>query len=345
MPAAPPKRTRARQVSRRTSASTGSRSSPDAPPGADGNPNTTPPWVDTNVDVFDQVWAQEIDTLGFRPPKSDGQSDNHGPNNKLDVYLANLGNQGLYGYCTSDDPNLDRPNYRFWNFSAFCVIDEDFAEFPLPGLPSLRVTAAHEFFHASQFAYDIGEDLWLMEGTAVWMEDEVFDGVNDHLQYLGTSQLRRPWIPVDLGASGYRYGAWIFWRFLSERFDTGIVKRVWSLADGAQGARNRHSLRATMSAIKSRGSTFRRAFAEFGAWNVRPSARYDEGGSVRAPSRRAGRIRSRGRTAASGGRTSCSTTSVTARWSSGLAPGCTAAPGSASGSTVRRSGRGPRPRS
>jgi hypothetical protein len=255
----------------------------DAPPGADGDNTTIPAWVLTNVAVFEQVWAHEIDTFGFRPPKSDGRSDNHGPNKKLDVYLANLGNQGLYGYCTSDDPNLDRPGYRFWNFSAFCVIDQDFDEFPLPDLPSLRATAAHEFFHASQFAYDIGEDLWLMEGTAVWMEDEVFDGVNDHLQYLSASQLRRPWIPVDLGASGYRYGAWIFWRFLSERFDTGIVKKVWSLADGARGARDRDSLRSAIAAVRTRGSTFREAFAEFGAWNVRPSSRYEEGARYGLP--------------------------------------------------------------
>jgi hypothetical protein len=37
----------------------------------------------------------------------------------------------------------------------------------------LKVTAAHEFFHAVQFAYDIGEDGWLMESTATWMEEHV----------------------------------------------------------------------------------------------------------------------------------------------------------------------------
>ena len=39
----------------------------------------------------------------------------------------------------------------------------------------MRVTAAHEFFHAIQFAYDVDEDLWFMEGTATWVEDEVYD--------------------------------------------------------------------------------------------------------------------------------------------------------------------------
>ena len=257
----------------------------DAPPLLpDDNANTIPDWVDANVAVFEQVWAHEIDDLGFRAPKPDGQSDDHGPNNRLDVYLANLGNQGLYGYCTSDDPHgMPGSGYPHWDLSAFCVIDEDFVEFPLSEIKSLRATAAHEFFHASQFAYDVAEDLWLMEGSAVWMEDEVFDGVNDHLQYNATSQLRSPWVPVDTGAAGYRYGAWIFWRFLSERFDPGIIRRVWFLADGAQGGLDLDSLRAAARAIKERGPAFRRAFAEFGAWNVRPSARYEEGGLYGVP--------------------------------------------------------------
>ena len=46
------------------------------------------------------------------------------------------------------------------------------------------MTAAHEFFHAVQFAYDAADDQWFMESTATWMEDEIYDDVNDNLQYL-----------------------------------------------------------------------------------------------------------------------------------------------------------------
>ncbi|HEY7477039.1 MAG TPA: MXAN_6640 family putative metalloprotease [Actinomycetota bacterium] len=256
----------------------------DAPPLADPSGNGIPDWVDTTAGVFDDVWTHEIDVLGFRPPKRDGGSTDPGPNNKLDVYLVNLRPEGLYGYCTSDDPH-GRPGsaYRFWDLSAYCVIDEDFVGYPRSPLKSLQATAAHEFFHASQFAYDVAEDLWLMEGTATWMEDEVFDAVNDHLQFNRSSQLRTPWIPVDQGAGGYRYGAWIFWRFLSERFDPGIVHRVWSQADGAPGGRDLYSLTAAIAAIKSRGSSFARAFAGFGAWNVWPAARYEEGDRYGVP--------------------------------------------------------------
>ena len=35
---------------------------------------------------------------------------------------------------------------------------------------ALRATAAHELFHLVQFAYDVREDPWLVEGTATWMD-------------------------------------------------------------------------------------------------------------------------------------------------------------------------------
>ena len=53
-----------------------------------------------------------------------------------------------------------------------------------PRSNSLKVTAAHEFFHAIQFAYDVDEDLWFMEGSATWVEDEVYDSINDNYQFL-----------------------------------------------------------------------------------------------------------------------------------------------------------------
>lgn len=49
-----------------------------------------------------------------------------------------------------------------------------------------------------------------MENTATWIEDEVFDGVNDNYQYLQTSALSNPSTPVDYGDGFFQYGNWIF---------------------------------------------------------------------------------------------------------------------------------------
>ncbi len=56
-------------------------------------------------------------------------------------------------------------------------------------IENLQVTVAHEYFHAIQFAYDYFEDGWCMEATAAWVEDEVYDEVNDNVQYLADSPL------------------------------------------------------------------------------------------------------------------------------------------------------------
>ncbi|HXF72306.1 MAG TPA: MXAN_6640 family putative metalloprotease, partial [Actinomycetota bacterium] len=195
-------------------------STDDAPDLTDADADGTPDWVETTMAVLEEVWTTEVTTLGYRAPKSDLTSPNHGPDARLDVYLVDIGDAGLYGYCITDDPNAVDPSYPYWDVSAYCVLDDDYAQaqFPPPatsGIEALQATAAHEFFHAVQYAYDWFEDAWFAESTAAWMEDVVYDDVDDNLQYLDTSPLHRPDRPLDWGRGFYQYGAWIFWRFLS----------------------------------------------------------------------------------------------------------------------------------
>jgi hypothetical protein len=76
--------------------------------------------------VLDHVWAEEVDGLGYRAPKSDATSDNDGGSALLDMYLADIGVRGLYGYCASDDPHLDPPPHDHWDMSAHRVLDDDY---------------------------------------------------------------------------------------------------------------------------------------------------------------------------------------------------------------------------
>ena len=263
---------------------------PDAPRLADGNASGAPDWVETTLAVFAQTWAAEVGELGYRAPLSDLESYENGGDERLDIYLADVGADALFGWCTSDDP----ASYATYRVSAFCVIDEDYTNraFGIDALPALKATAAHEFFHAVQFGYDWFEDLWLMEGTATWIEDEVFDGVNDNLRYARKhSPIVSPGTPVDLGRDGYEYGAWIFWRYLSERFGPGFVKTVWNRA-AETGSANTYSLAATRGALAARGRSFRDVFAGFGAANVTPGSSYEEGGSYPAHSVSAVAVRS-----------------------------------------------------
>jgi hypothetical protein len=267
----------------------------DAPPLADADIDGIPDWVETNLQVAGNVWATEVGDLGYRPPKSDATSVNNGGDARLDIYMANLGRSGLYGYCTSDDPNLLSPAYPFWDFSSFCAFDDDFAPNQFPAhtpIQNLQVTAAHEIFHAVQFSYDTFEDVWLMEGTAAWIEDVIYDAINDNRQYLATSQLRKPSVSLDRGSGTYRYGAWLWWRFLAEYSgpvgapDNDLIREIWERADGSAGAAfgDAYSLLATRQALAAGGTDFQRAYGDFTLWN-RNKAWYEEGRRYPKPSK------------------------------------------------------------
>jgi hypothetical protein len=249
----------------------------------------TPDYVDMVVAEMQRVWNREVERFGFREPKGDLSSDNNGGNKKIDFYLAQIGDRSLYGYCTTDDPNVNRAingTYKFSDMSAYCVLDNDYsaAEYPAQTpLKNLQVTGAHEFFHAVQFAYDFFEDLWILESTAVWIEDEVFDDINDNLQFLNpSSAMRTPRVPLDFGdpTTGFPYGNFIFWRYASERFGRKVVKQVWNKADGAKGGPDRYSLAATRRVL-DRKSFFGRVFSHFALANFLPDKYYSEGRSYR----------------------------------------------------------------
>jgi hypothetical protein len=241
------------------------------------------------------VYDLEVGTYGYLPPLSDGTN---GGNGSTDIYLRDVGHDGLFGYCTTDDPNPPGPYY---DLPAYCVLDNDFSPLQFGNSQTPQefrdVTAAHEFFHAIQFHYDWFEDLWLMEGTAMVMEDQYADDVNDNVNYLGHSALTSPGRPVDRGAGGFEYGAWIFWRFLIE--DRGeltnpvIIKQIWERADGSSDedgggpdtvGPDDYSLQAARRVVAARGSSFRALFGEFARVNRTPARFYSEGASYpRAP--------------------------------------------------------------
>ena len=245
-----------------------------------------PDWVETNQRVFGEVWQQVVDRLGYlRPLTDEGTTEADG---RIDIYLAELVREefAVYGYCVPVTAVGAGAHQR----SAYCVVDDDFAEFPGSAVDDLSVTAAHEFFHVVQFRYNALADPWLMEGTAAWVEDEVYDHIDDNLQYLKKSQLRYPGMPLDIVPSvevfgmqhfNWRYGSWIWWRFLGEYFgrgpaaDPSVVRQVWQRL-----ARNGvTSMSAMRTVLASRGASFGAVYADFGAVNRIARHWYTEGRS------------------------------------------------------------------
>lgn len=254
------------------------------PDGSDGDAATIPAYIEKVRGTVQRVHDTYV-AAGYRSPKSDGGRG--GDTDKVDIYIGDIGLRGLYGYCTSDDPNQPRlsGDHSLW---AYCTLDNDYstAEFPAhTPLQNMRVTAAHEYFHAVQFAYDAWEDGWILESTATWVEDEVFDDVDDNRYYLASSPLSTPGRSLDRFGGLFHYGTWIWWRFLTEKYDgeTGglpdLVLAVWRRLDGTPDAPNLYSTQGLARVLRSRGTNLKREFQLFSAANRHPRSAYDEGGA------------------------------------------------------------------
>jgi hypothetical protein len=253
----------------------------DAPPPDDVNPaNGIPDWVDLTLFTWEEIWFQEIDTLGYRAPQSDLDSPNPGRSAPalLDVYLDDLGSIDVFGFCTTDDPQA----LAVFAVSAYCVIDDDYSPTQFgtehTSREFMEVTSAHEFHHAAQFAYDYLEDYWFMEGTATNIEETVFPAIDDNVNFLDAwSPLSRPSYPLDRGGfSDSEYGSWIFWRFLEEKvgLDPSILLEIWERADAfdpspspADDPPDDYSLEAVRYVLAERGLGIADVFADFGTAN------------------------------------------------------------------------------
>jgi hypothetical protein len=259
----------------------------DAVAPTDDDANGRPDQVDLTREVMTEVWDRVVTQGGYRAPLPDGR----GGDDRLDIFLADIGDEGLFGYCA---PERDGPGRTA---AGYCVLDNDYrpGQYGTTQTPqdNLRVTAAHEFFHTVQFAYDVGEDDWFMEGTAMWIEDEIFDDVNDNVRYLQGSQLTAPTRPLDRPAPGLGgpYVSWIFWRYLSETFPaTGesglplVVRATWQRAQAyTSKLPSTYSMKAVHRALSARGSKLGTAFARFGDANRYSRKFYSEGAEQQYP--------------------------------------------------------------
>lgn len=236
------------------------------------NPSgTDPQWAQTTSDTLEHVFAYEHGTLGFNPPVDDGDG-------RTDVTLEDIGAQGYYGAC---EPASDAVKTE-----ASCILDNDFSPSQFPGptssLGDLQVTAAHEFFHAIQFGYNSFQQRWLLEGSAVWMEDQVYPSVNDYLQYVRAGgAIVNPRTPIDTDAQSQWYAATLFWKFLTEsRHDPSLMRQIW---ESASTYESRTALQDVVNVLAAHKLSFRSEFGLFGVWNTLPPHTYTDRSLYPAP--------------------------------------------------------------
>jgi hypothetical protein len=200
----------------------------DAPNLADADRNGVPNFVEQVLRVAEHVHDIENERLGWREPKSDGRRG--GARGKTDVYLSQIGGE-LFGYAAPDRGQIGKGDRIPRRLHGYLVLDNDYSAFEFPGTKpadDLQVTLAHEYNHILQFGYDAYQDPWFAESTATWMEDLVYDGIDDYLRYV------RRWVKrwdTPLTASSIKeYGSAVWNGWLARRYGAAIVRRAWARA-------------------------------------------------------------------------------------------------------------------
>jgi uncharacterized protein DUF6055 len=225
---------------------------------ADGD--GVPDFVERVQEVAEHVYSIENGVLGWRRPKSDGREG--GGRRKTDIYLEEVGSR-LFGYAAPDRGQATRAHQLPRRLHGYLVLDNDYNPFEFPGtsqLSDLKVTIAHEYNHILQFGYDAYQDAWFAESTAVWMEDQVYPGINDYLRYV------RRWVRLfdtPLTANSVReYGSAVWNEWLAHRYGREIVRSAWARAIHTKPGG--FSVAAYDSAIRAAGhSDFNRDFVRF----------------------------------------------------------------------------------
>ncbi len=218
-----------------------------------------PDWVVAAGEDAEAAWARET-ALGFAaPPPDDGDGAERGGDGRYDVYVCNLGAPGLGELAATV---ADPPGSGF----SYIAVDNDYAAAevaPLTtsGLDQLRLSIAHELFHALQIGEGRGRlPAWLAEATAVWMEGEVVPRDVDREIYrvaLGGAGTEQPyWRTGGL----HEYGAWWLVSEL-EGGHPGFVRRLLTLA-AARGEDDPDGLALLARALGGRAA-LESAFARF----------------------------------------------------------------------------------
>lgn len=214
-------------------------------------------YVDSVAKYVDSVYNVIVNLMGFEFNFND---DTLGGGGEYDIYIQNL-SEGLYGETVFDYSNPLPKIGAAKRFLSYIRIDNSYYEssYYTRGINALKVTLAHEFGHAVQLlSYGLWEDdIWFYEMTSTWLEEAVFDDVNDYYAYLPRFfKFTRTSIYLHDG-----YDLSILGLFLQERFTHRVIVKAW------ENIRNYQPLLSLELSLNSFNSSLKREFVEFSLWN------------------------------------------------------------------------------
>lgn len=226
-------------------------------------------WQWPNTDYRDAImqscedsWTFFHVTKNWQVPPSDGTAG--GGSNLIDCYVDEL--TGVYGVTYPENSGPNWPN----DMTAYFVIDNDYTGFGYTDrtLP-MKVTVAHEYHHVVQMGYTTANPWW-MEQVSTFMEDEVYDAIDDNYAYL-SSFLAVPYKKLSTFAGTYQYGAFLWPTYIKEQFDHDLVRQIQECAATTV------IFNCLDNVFTGQGTTFAAEQAQFNVWNFYTSATRDDG--------------------------------------------------------------------
>jgi len=190
------------------------------------------------MDALEETYDAEVEREGYPAPTN---IDSY----FLDIYIGNTGANdgenipeiswaGAYTSIYTTDYQLEEPEM------SYIVIHPDILQY----LPAIQEIAAHEFFHVLQFAiwldnypngYFDSESNWWWEATATWMEDEVYDDIDQYVYFLNY-YMENPHKALHEFTSGapHQYAMCIWAIYLDETYDGNqTIFDLWTDPDPA----------------------------------------------------------------------------------------------------------------
>lgn len=153
-----------------------------------------------------------IDKMNFRSVVPD-------QDNIYDIYIEQLPN-GSYGWnCPDGDLG-----------QSWVEIDDNYigTNYSTTGLDAMRISVAHEYFHAVQRSYvpSPGQNSFFYELSSIWIEDIIFPEINDYIFFSqnGDDYFTDP----EKNMNTYNgYGLGLYGHYMNFIFDDKIMQNIW----------------------------------------------------------------------------------------------------------------------
>jgi len=202
--------------------------------------------------IFEEVWTFFSDSLGYEAPLQDPNASHE----LYEIYIENLPSY-YFGVTYTSTAGVAAPSCASYikmrnSYSGSQFSDHTEEE-------NIKVTAVHEFFHSIQFSYNCYERFWMMEASAVWVEDELYDDINDLYRYM-PSWFSNPDKPID-NETSHMYGSFIFFQYLDEHLGgPSTIRKCWEASRENYSPIHDISFNAIDEALEDKNSSFEDAY-------------------------------------------------------------------------------------